>query len=250
MTAIDVNSTNLSGTATITISGQDPCAALQGVQKGLEVGIFDRAGGDEKDDPTGPTLSNDFSTPDSTETGTASYTSINLFIHDTNTGRDIPGGSSINATVDDAISIVPTDPTLMGTPITTIGTATANATAQVSGDRANARLTFGLSMGGTQAEPTAVISTLPKLNSGNISGGTITASVATRFGDVIDPFIFMQVNTEYACDPTQETCPPNSPAGTGTAQLSATMQWGHLTVKDQNGNAVGFTQCSVSGFTY
>ena len=216
----------------------------------MKVGIFDHAGGDEKDDGIGQTLSNDFSTPDSNETGTASYTSINLFIHDTNTGRDIPGGSSIDAIINDEIAIVPTDPALMGTPITVTGTVTVNASAQVSGDRALARLIVGLSMGGEIVGTNAVLSTLPGLNRGNISGGTATASILTRFGDVLGPNISMQVNAEYPCDPTKEKCPPNSPAGTGTAQVSANLQWGHLTVKDQNGNAVGFTQCSVSGFTY
>jgi hypothetical protein len=223
---------------------------LKGINIGLEVRTSDHSASGDKTTDTDLTLSDGVTTADSHETGTARYGSAEVSITDNNTGRDIPGGSAITAESEDAVFIVPDDPALIGTPMVVTGTVSVTASAHVTGDRAQAQwgLTLVIENGITDAR--GVISTLSGQNVGNISGGTASATGTSLFGLPITPQISLSVGTFYACDSTKEMCPPRSAAGTGTGQASASMQWTSLTVKDQNGNAVGFTECSVSGFKY
>lgn len=250
--AIDSANSSLTATATVTISASDACAAgLKNVNKYLQVGVFDRVGGDVKSTATELTQSNSFMSTDSNELGTAGYFSADVKITDNNTGRDIPGGSGIQAGVNDAVFIIPSDPALMGTPMNVTGTLTMNATAQVSGGHATAGWFLTFSMGGSDStNASAMISNVSGQNLGNIDGGTFSASNPSIFGAVIFPSAMLEVVTGYACDPAHESCPAQGAAGTGTAQAHATLQWGQMRVTDQAGNLVGFSQCSVSGITY
>ena len=251
--ATSVADVNAFGEATVTIASAQSCpsAVLQNINKGIAVTVTDRVGGDSKSTSTDLTISNSFNSNDSNETGTASYFSADLTIADNNTGRDIPGGSGIDAQVEDAFVIVPSDPALLGQPMQLTGNVVVDASAQVSGDRATAGwvLSFGLGAGINSSN--ARISTLSGLDSGTIRGGTFAVTNNSAvFGQPVLPQTLFKVFTNYACDPSRETCPPRSAAGTGTGHVHGTLHWGGLTVKDQSGNSVSFTQCSVSGATY
>ena len=252
VTATDINSANLSGTATLIVTAGGPdCSALAGINKGLEVSLGDHTTSDEKQSDTLLTLSDDLNTADSHLSATAAYGSGEVSVTDNNTGRDIPGGSGVFAEASETILIIPNDPSLNGTPLVATGSLKITASASVTGDRAATGWGIDVEIG-NDISPSfgALISTIDGQSRGNISGGTFTVTGNGTFGQNFTMQPFFSASATYPCK-QGEQCPPRSAAGTGTANVSASFQWlGITSVKDQNGNSVGFTECSLSGFTY
>ena len=113
VTATDINSANLTGTATLIVTAGGPdCSALAGINKGLQITISDHTASDQKLSDTLLTLSDDLNTSDSHLSATAAYGSGEVSVTDNNTGRDIPGGSGVSAEASETILIIPNDPSL------------------------------------------------------------------------------------------------------------------------------------------
>jgi hypothetical protein len=168
-----------------------------------------------------------------------------------NGGFNVNGLSSADAAFLDEIVILPNDSSLKGAPMTLTATAVVSGTAEVTGTRAQSRWEGILAMPFARASNLFNVSTLPGGTSGNPGPVTLSATTSDfRFGDRINLSAHATATTAYACDGAPASCPPATPAGTGTAHSTASLQIGAFIAKDQSGNAVPVKVCSSSGFNY
>lgn len=152
------------------------------------------------------------------------------------------GGAVAQGQFEDEVIIVPTDPTLAGTPASVAVSFRVTASPRVSGDRALAAwhahvsFPFALDAGGG-------LSTVPGQAQGDLSGGTYSLSGALTLGrpTVIVGLVSASVGTACA---TGEPCPSGL---TGAASIEMSFDWQGMRVTDSQGNAIGFSVCSASG---
>jgi hypothetical protein len=151
----------------------------------------------------------------------------------------------------DVFVIVPNDPALIGTTATLTETYRLSSTGNVSGANAQALVVI-LPIDDVATTGTHVLSTQPQHNRSeiNLQGETFTgAQGGVVLGEATGISSFMVVQAEVTCNANN---PPSDcdRTGTGTASASATLSIEGITVTDQGANSIGFSVCSVSGFTY
>jgi len=251
--AASVVDPNASGTATLTIPGNADCASvLAGLQTELRIDLDAAPHSTTKKSSTATTLTDSLSGDVAEATATVNYGSGTASTNSPDTGNvSTITGSSAEASFDDLVVVVPDDPSLMLKPMTVTATATVTGNAEITGERARAEWDGFLSAGGN-ASHVVDLSTLPGQSSGENGQATLstTSSLGLFFGSPMEVLGSFHVLTAYPCNSADAECPPHSPAGTGTANASVSFQMGKLTIRDQAGNAVGVTVCSVGGFNY
>ena len=249
VTATDINSTNLSATATLIVTNKsvDCAAVLNGFQGGLEV----RVGVDDTENPlrsnnTDPTLSDSISNGKASASATASYPSLTGSVDSSDTAGN---GASAEMLSSDVFVIVPDDPALIGTQATMHVTYHLKSTGSVSGANAEALIVVSPPDDGTITGD-HVLSTQPQHNQGdvNVDKTFVVDSPGTVLGWATGPGSpSLIMGATLTCASNTSNC---DQSGTGTASASATLTTQGMTVTDQGGNSIGFSVCSVSGFTY
>jgi len=250
VTATDINSTNLSGTATLTVANQsvDCAAVLSSFQNsiGLEVrvGVADTEGPD-RTTITDPTLSDFMSNGKASASATASYPSLTGSVDSSDTANN---GAGVQMGASDVFVIVPDDSALIGTQATMHVTYHLKSTGSVSGANAQAVIIVSPPDNGT-ITGNHVLSTLPQHNQGdvNVDKTFVADFPGTVLGWATGTGPTLIMYAEITCTSNNSNC---DPSGTGTASASATLTTQGITVTDQSGNSIGFSVCSVSGFHY
>jgi hypothetical protein len=94
-----------------------------------------------------------------------------------------------------------------------------------------------------------VLATQPQHNQGdiNVDKTFVVDFPGTVLGWATGTNSSLIMGAELTCNVNTSNC---DPSGTGTASASATLTTQGMTVTDQSGNSIGFSVCSVSGFTY
>jgi hypothetical protein len=250
VTATDINSTNLFGTATLTVTNKSvDCAAVLSTfqnSDGLEVRVgVDDTEGPDRTTTTAPTLSDSMSNGKASASATASYPSLQASVDSSDTANN---GASVWMQSSDVFVIVPDDPTLIGTQATMHETYRLKSTGSVSGANAEALVVVSPPDDGTITGD-HVLATQPQHNQGdiNVDKTFVVDFPGTVLGWATGTNSSLIMGAELTCNVNTSNC---DPSGTGTASASATLTTQGMTVTDQSGNSIGFSVCSVSGFTY
>ena len=194
---------------------------------------------------TETTLTDSMSNGKASASATASYPSLTASVDSSDTANN---GAGVDMLSSDVFVIVPNDPALIGTQATMHITYHLKSTGSVSGANAEALIVVPPPDNGT-ITGNHILSTQPQHNQDdvNVDKTFVADFPGTVLGWATGAGSSLIMGAELTCASNTSNC---DQSGTGTANASATLAVQGMTVTDQSGNSIGFSVCSVSGFTY